>query len=182
MGTHVVLSCFFVTMYCIVLLYSIKLTWRQCKVVFRAGTKHQLCELCAIFSLWNNSFAVHVVQYLCGLVVKCKCFLFANYQQHNYCMFLPGIILLTQCYYHRGTRLNAMKRFCICSLWSLLNVLTFFPLYWGMLRRSRRVQLFLSKNSTICIAWLHLQEGHFIFRVMDKSGYTHPFFRQSGGW
>ena len=30
--------------------------------------------------------------------------------------FLPGIILLTQCYYHRGTRLNAMKRFCICSL------------------------------------------------------------------
>ena len=31
--------------------------------------------------------------------------------------FLPDIILLTQCYYHnRGTRLNAMKRFCICSL------------------------------------------------------------------
>ena len=30
--------------------------------------------------------------------------------------FLPGIILLTQCYYHWGTRLNAMKRFCICSL------------------------------------------------------------------
>ena len=31
---------------------------------------------------------------------------------------LPDIMLLTQCYYHnnRGTRLNAMKRFCICSL------------------------------------------------------------------
>ena len=27
-----------------------------------------------------------------------------------------NIILLTQCYYHRGTRLNAMKRFCLCSL------------------------------------------------------------------
>ena len=43
---------------------------------------------------------------------------------------LPDIILvdpMTQCYYHRGTRLNAMKRFCICSLWSHLNVLTFFP-------------------------------------------------------
>ena len=26
---------------------------------------------------------------------------------------LPDIMLLTQCYYHRGTRLNAMKRFCI---------------------------------------------------------------------
>ena len=30
--------------------------------------------------------------------------------------FLPDIILLTQCYYHRGTCLNAMKRFCICNL------------------------------------------------------------------
>ena len=29
---------------------------------------------------------------------------------------VPDIILLTQCYYHnRGTRLNAMKRFCIIS-------------------------------------------------------------------
>ena len=29
---------------------------------------------------------------------------------------LLDIILLTQCYYHRETRLNAMKRFCISSL------------------------------------------------------------------
>ena len=29
---------------------------------------------------------------------------------------LPDIILLTRCYLHRGTRLNAMKRFCTCSL------------------------------------------------------------------
>ena len=30
---------------------------------------------------------------------------------------LPDIILLTQCYYLRGTRLNAIKRvFCTCSL------------------------------------------------------------------
>ena len=29
---------------------------------------------------------------------------------------LPDIMLLTQCYYHWGTRLNAMKRFCLCSL------------------------------------------------------------------
>ena len=27
--------------------------------------------------------------------------------------FLPDIILFTQCYYHRGTRLDAMKRFCL---------------------------------------------------------------------
>ena len=35
------------------------------------------------------------------------------------------------------------KRFSICSLWSHLNVLTFFPSDWGMLRRSRCVQTFL---------------------------------------
>ena len=29
---------------------------------------------------------------------------------------LPDIILLTQGYYHWGTYLNAMKRFCNCSL------------------------------------------------------------------
>ena len=29
--------------------------------------------------------------------------------------FLPGFILLTQYYYQRGARLNAMKRFCICT-------------------------------------------------------------------
>ena len=56
---------------------------------------------------------------------------------------LPDIILLTQCYYHRGTRLNAMKRFCICSLRSHLNVLTFLPPDWGMLRRSRCVLILL---------------------------------------
>ena len=32
---------------------------------------------------------------------------------------LPDIILLTQCCYRRGTRLNAMKRFCICNLVTL---------------------------------------------------------------
>ena len=35
--------------------------------------------------------------------------------QHNG-GFLPDIILLTKDYYHRGTRLNAMKRFCLRSL------------------------------------------------------------------
>ena len=30
--------------------------------------------------------------------------------------FLPDMILLTQGYYHRGTHINAMMRFCLCSL------------------------------------------------------------------
>ena len=53
--------------------------------------------------------------------------------QHNG-GFLPGMILLTQCYYHhRGnsTRLYAMKMFWICSQQSHLNVLTFSPLTGG---------------------------------------------------
>ena len=31
---------------------------------------------------------------------------------------LPDIILLTQGYYHQGTHLNAVKRFCLCSIWN----------------------------------------------------------------
>ena len=34
---------------------------------------------------------------------------------------LPDIILLTQCYLHRGTHINAMKKFCICSLFKSLS-------------------------------------------------------------
>ena len=57
---------------------------------------------------------------------------------------LPDIVLLTQCYHHRGTRLNAMKRFCIRSL-SMIPPKRFdvFPPERGMLRRSRRVHIFL---------------------------------------
>ena len=29
---------------------------------------------------------------------------------------LLDTVLLTQDYYHRGTHLNAMKRFCVCNL------------------------------------------------------------------
>ena len=59
--------------------------------------------------------------------------------QYNNDELLPDIILLlSQCYYNRGTRLNAMKRFCLCSLQSHLNVLTFSPLTGGCSDRDRR--------------------------------------------
>ena len=46
----------------------------------------------------------------------CPCMaIIVNVQQYNGWL-LPDIILLTQCYFHRGTRLNATKKFCICSL------------------------------------------------------------------
>ena len=50
---------------------------------------------------------------------------------------LPDIILLTQCYYHRGTRLDVMKR--VLSLQSMIPPKRFdvSPPDWAMLRRSR---------------------------------------------
>ena len=45
----------------------------------------------------------------------CPCMAINVGVQYNGGLLLD-IILLTQCYYHRGTRLNAMKRFCLCSL------------------------------------------------------------------
>ena len=62
--------------------------------------------------------------------VLCPCMAINVSVQYNG-GFLSGIILLTQCYYHWGTRLNAIKRFCICSLYSHLNVSIFFPLTGG---------------------------------------------------
>ena len=56
-------------------------------------------------------------------------------------------IMLTQCYLHRGTCLNAMKRFYICSLWSHLNVLTFFPHIAGGCSEGLGAFWFFFKNS-----------------------------------
>ena len=49
---------------------------------------------------------------------------------------LPDIIMLTQCFYHRGTRSNAMKRL---SLQPMIppKLFDIFPPDWGMLKSSR---------------------------------------------
>ena len=52
--------------------------------------------------------------YIFSLFFWCPCMAINVSVQYNGGL-LPDIILLTQSYYHRGTRLNAMKRFCICS-------------------------------------------------------------------
>ena len=47
----------------------------------------------------------------------CPCMAINASVEYNNGGLLPDIILSTQCYFHRGTRLYAMKRFCIiCSL------------------------------------------------------------------
>ena len=57
----------------------------------------------------------YIVSVLLLLVFWCPCMAINVSVQYNGGL-LPNIILLTQCYFHRGTRLNVMKRFCICSL------------------------------------------------------------------
>ena len=55
----------------------------------------------------------YVVSVLFLLFVWCPC-MAINVSVHYNGGLLPDIILLTQCHYHCwGTRLNAMKRFCI---------------------------------------------------------------------
>ena len=49
------------------------------------------------------------------LSVWCRCKAVDNVSVQYNGGLLPDTILLTQCYYHRGTSLNAMKRFCLCS-------------------------------------------------------------------
>ena len=60
---------------------------------------------------------------------------------------LPDIILLAQCYFHRGTRLNTMmERFCLQRMIPPSKRFGIFSPDWGMLRRSiinRCVQIFL---------------------------------------
>ena len=90
------------------------------------GVLHDFCFVFTFF-VWGPCMAINVsVQYNSGL--------------------LPDIILLTQCYYHWGTRLNVMKRFCIYLQplipLTMVNVLTFPPPNRGMLIRTRRVLIF----------------------------------------
>ena len=69
---------------------------------------------------------MYITTTMCDGVLRCLWFVFNVFMvslrmainvnvQYNGGL-LPDIILLTQCYLHQGTCLNAMKRFCICSL------------------------------------------------------------------
>ena len=59
--------------------------------------------------------------------------------------FLPDIILWTQCYLHRGTCLNAMKRFCICGLLIPPKRFDIFPPITGGCSEGLGVVLFFFK-------------------------------------
>ena len=59
---------------------------------------------------------LHCLWFVFNVFRVCPCMAINVNVQYNGGL-LPDIILLTECYLHRGTRLNVMKRFCIiCSL------------------------------------------------------------------
>ena len=83
-----------------------------------------------IITVYSYNFITYS-KCFCFVFVWCPCMAIDVISLQHNGRFLPGTILSTQCYYHGGTRLNTMKRFCICSLRSHLNALTFFPLTGG---------------------------------------------------
>ena len=83
----------------------------------RLNTMYWLClySLCDSINIITAMFDDRSTLLLFFLFFSCPCMAINVSVQYNGGL-LPDIILLTQCYYHRGTRLNAIKRFCICSL------------------------------------------------------------------
>ena len=74
-------------------------------------------SVCVLSYIIINLFKyvlLHTMVLFC--IVWCSCMVINVVSVQHNGGFLPDIILLTQWYYHRRTRLNAMKRFCICSL------------------------------------------------------------------
>ena len=67
----------------------------------------------------GNEYVHYIVSGVLLMFFWCPCMAIIVSVQFNDGL-LPDIILLTQYYFHRGTRLNVVKRFCI-------SVLTFFP-------------------------------------------------------
>ena len=59
--------------------------------------------------------AYYIVYGVLLMLFSCPCMAINVSIQYNGGL-LPDIILLTQCYFHQVTRLNAMKRFLICRL------------------------------------------------------------------
>ena len=57
----------------------------------------------------------YVVSVLFLMSVRCPCMAMYVSVQYNGGL-LPDIILLTQCYYHRGTRLNVHGYVCKCTV------------------------------------------------------------------
>ena len=88
---------------------------------YQWGTRYLPCSgfVFTAFVMYITTTMCDGVLHVSGLFLMffwCPCMAINVMVQYNGAFF-PDIILWTQCYLlHRGTCLNAMKRFCICSL------------------------------------------------------------------
>ena len=72
-------------------------------------TTSRIGNLTRLIHTLLNVGTIHTSNVFVLFFVLCPCMAINVRVQHNGA-FLAGIILLTRCYYHRGTRLKAMKR------------------------------------------------------------------------
>ena len=92
---------------------------------------------------------------LCFCLVSVCCPCMAINRSVQYCVLLPDIILLTQYYYHRGTRLNAMRRFCLVCMCVVIP----FILDVGLVDTSAGVTQDFSTFLLRCLPWFLSREG-----------------------
>ena len=122
--------------------------------------------------MFDGVLHTYIVSVLFLLFFWCPCMAIDVNAQYNGGL-LPDIILLTQYYYHRGTGLNAMKRFFICSFRSHLTKRfdVFSPLTGGCSRRSRRVMIFF-KNRRGLFGALYFFYLFVIFLLICQDKYS----------
>ena len=156
---------------------------------YAGGGHYSYCEDIPVLFLMsrineNKKSHTHTHNYKLIFIMYPKCFYFVfvwcpcmaiNGSVQYIGGLLPDIILLTRCYDHRGARLNAMKRFCICSLlWSHVNVLTFSPLTGGCSEGLDAFRFFFKHYYLLlCVAgtsWLTLNI-YSIYYILYKRGF-----------
>ena len=125
----------------------------------------------------------YIVSVLFLLFVWCPC-MEVNVSVHYNGGLLPDIILLTQCYYHRGTRLKCHGEVLYLQPMIPPKRFDIFPPDWGMLRRSRCVQIFL-KNIENCSCFIickniHLLSGEYkgvlyFLKISTPGSFRSPF-------
>ena len=85
--------------------------------------------------------------------------------------FLPDIILLTQCYYHRGTRLNTMHGMCTYNLYNSILLLHCLMVYYIV------SGLFLLFFWCPCMGMFQRLGGAGIGRFRPRGGHQNNLFR-----
>ena len=85
--------------------------WRLAGLAFERSMADLLCHRTPLLLYGSMALLSYIIMKLCTILfllclVWCPCMAINGSIQYNG-GFLPDIILVTQCYYHRGTRLNA---------------------------------------------------------------------------